>query len=368
MSRVRSLRRIGKKAPRRWRWTLATLLLVSACGGGGGNGTTTLEGNDAVEGAVGVGLSTGVALSTLFLDVDLSIEDAMNDSAAGLARHGSGGGAGSVEAVCDLGGGQSSDCSVDERSGKSTIDIQFSDCRSAIDSGGERSRDGHLRLIALDPLVCITGTLRDDVPFSLVLDGFHSRIEDEEGQQIAAITADLTEDITIAADGCLTSDGTRSASGSLDIEIADEGIDLSLEVTDLHFEVASGGSPCEQRIVANGLMEVDDRTNGLRFSQVLDDTEITLAGDVDNALVSLDGDIDNDCLGALHFSTTEPLAVTTADGCPTAGSFVVAVAEEALGSVDFREDGVDFDFADDGSTDLIVASCRDASLAQCTAR
>jgi hypothetical protein len=359
---------MGQKAPRSWLWTLAILLLASACGGGGGNGATTLEGNEALEGAVGVGLSTGAALSTLFLDVDLGIEEAMNDSAASLASHGSGGGAGSVETACDLGGSQSSDCSVDERSGKSTIDIQFSDCRSATAPGGQRRRDGHLRLIVLDPLVCITGTLRDDIPFSLVLDGFHSRIDDEEGRQIAAIDADLTEDITVAADGCLTSDGTRSATGSLDVEIAAEGIHLSMEVTDLHFEIASSGTPCEQRIVANGLMEVDDRTNGLRFSQVLDDTEITLSGDVDDALVRLDGDIDNDCLGSLRFSTTAPLALTAADGCPRAGSFSVAVADEALGSVDFRDGGVDFDFADDGSTDLSVASCRDAALAQCTAR
>ena len=71
---------------------------------------------------------------------------------------------------------------------------------------------------------------------------------------------------------------------------------------------------------------------------------------------------------AVAWISTTALAVTAADGCPRAGSFIVAVADEALGSVDFRDGGVDFDFAGDGSTDLSVASCRDAALAQCTAR
>jgi hypothetical protein len=323
-----------------------------------------LKENEAVEGAVGVGLSTGVALSTLFLDVELSIEEAMADSAARLARTGSGGGAGVVERDCDLGGSQSTACEVDER-GRTTIDIDYSDCLSALDSGGRSERDGRLRLTALDPLLCINGTLSDDIPFSLELDGFHSRVDDAEGQQVVAFTANLTEDITLAAGGCLTSDGTRSATGSVDVEITDHGVDLSLEATDLHFEIASNGSPCRQTIVANGSMAVDDRASGLRFSQVLDETEITLAGDADNALVSIDGDIDNDCLGELHFSTTAPLAIGGTDGCPTAGSFVVAVAEEGESSVDFREDGVDFDFDNDGATDESVTSCRDASLAQC---
>jgi hypothetical protein len=349
---------------------LATLLFLGGCGGGsdGGGGTVMLEGSEAVEGSVGVGLSTGVSLSALFLEVELSIDEAMTGSAGNLARADSGGGAGVQEVPCELGGSRSTACEVDARNGKSTIDLEFSDCRSAVDSTRRRNRDGHVRLVVLDPIVCIRGSLLEDIPFSLEFDGFRSRITDESGGQLAAFTANLTEHVTLASGGCLTSNGNRSANGSLDVEIADLGIDLSLEVTDLRFDVGSAGSPCEQTIVASGSMKVDDRANRLRFSQLLDETEITVAVDGTDTLVRIDGEIDNDCLGSVDLSTIAPVRLTAANGCPVAGSFLVALSGGAASGVDFRSGGVDLDFGDDGSTDKSVASCRDASLAQCVAR
>jgi hypothetical protein len=339
---------------------MAALLALSGCGDGGdGSRTVTLEGNAAVEASVGVGLSTGNALATLFLDVELSVEEVL---AVEVERVTAGGGAGSVELDCDAGGSQSTDCEVGE-DGTTTLDLDFDDCRSNLGFGHERRRDGHIRLVALDPLLCVTARLGNGVPFSLEFDGFRSTIVDGDGERVAALTANLTEEVLLEAGGCLTSNGSRSATGSLDVEIGNL-VDFSLETTDLHFDVESDGSPCKQTVLASGSMTVEDRVNRLRFSQVLDETEITLGMDGDDILVAIDGEVGNDCLGNVHLTTTEPVRL---GGCPAAGSYTIVLSDGAASTVDFDGGGVDFDFGDDGTVDKSVSSCRDASLAQCVA-
>jgi hypothetical protein len=323
-----------------------------------------LQGAEAVEGSVGVGLSTGVTLSALFLEVELSLGDVMNDSSSHGRAAAAGGGSGTVATGCDLGGGRSSTCTVDAR-GETTIELEFSDCASSLESGRRRNRDGRVQLRVLDPAVCLSGVLRERIPFRIEFDGFRSTISDA-GRTVARFAADLTENVILSGDGCLASDGTRDVAGSLTLEDADAGVDFSLQTTGLRLAVESASSPCRQTILADGAMDVDDRANALRFSQRLDAVTVTLMQEDGATLVGLDGAVDNDCLGEVRFATPAPILLSALGECPLGGSFAVGAENGADGLLRFLADGgLTIDLGPDGIADKSVPTCRDDSLAQC---
>jgi hypothetical protein len=338
---------------------LLALTLASSCGGGGGgSGSEPLAGNEAIEASLGNVVSTGEALQALLLDVELSVAAVMVESAGG-----EGAGSGEAPSPCSMGGTVQVSCQVDVR-GRTKADLRFSDCRSLNDFGQTRMQNGAVSVDVLDPTVCVTGVLREDIPFNLRFDGFRSEVSDGD-HTLGVLTADLTEGVVLHGGGCLAQNGRRDVDGALGLQLAAGGVDFSATASGLTLDVTSQGAPCTQRVTADGGLDIDDHAAGSKSSQTLNGVEIELREDAGDVLLSFGGDVQSDCLGTAHFETTAPARLPQGVGCPVDGGFLVTLADATIGSVGFVGGGVEIDFGADDSVDETVDDCRSPSLAVC---
>lgn len=343
---------------------LATGMMVGCGGGGGGGGgDTQLGGEQAVEASVGVAVSTLRSLPQFFLVPALELEPLTNGSLRTRQRITNGATGGPSEFTCAGGGSKEIRCVVDER-GETSLDISYRGCRE--DTGNTNTRNGSLSIEALDPDLCRTGILRDDLPFSFELSRFSSVVTDDGGAEIARFTASLRESVVPEPGGCFTLDGTRTVAGTFDIEVPNSGLDLSLTARELALEISSTGSPCEQRIAVDGGLEVDDRARGERYSQTFDEALFAVSQPGGLTLLSVSGEVSNSCIGVVDFISEAPLRIEPLGECPTGGTLTLEFADGNAGAIRFTSGGgVEIDFGNDGVAERSVTSCLDASLSRC---
>jgi hypothetical protein len=142
-----------------------------------------------------------------------------------------------------------------------------------------------------------------------------------------------------------------------------DGVDARIDLTELELNQESTGVPCARVLAADGAMDVDDRANGIRFSQTLSSVTIRFREEPPDTLVEINGDIANGCLGNLTLGTVEPLRLRNAVDCPTGGTLRVTAAGRTS-EIRYGPQGeLSIDYNGDGRVDSIETTCELA--AQC---
>lgn len=340
----RSMRRAGMRA------SLLALMCLGGCGGGGGSDEepappVMLEGDDAVA------ASLRVVQSTMALLIGMRTEDAPFSSAGSSCS------SGSINASCNI------------QNGQSVIDSAFAQCRLALTNGNALTADGGLRIQTSDPNACVTGRIPDTATVELEFRGFRQTLTSASGGELGRARTDGSDRIVPTGVGCAgrnvmeqidaTSDSTVNV--RLPGKLAADGIDAEVRAQGLQMDQTSAGTPCERTMVVDGDMEVDDRANGIRYSQTLSGVTIRYTEADDAALIEIDGDIDNACVGAVTVTTVEPIRMRNATDCPTGG--ILHVTRE--GRTSEMRFGPGTSFSIDFGNRLVVGSdCR--SIAQCS--
>lgn len=396
-----------------WAGVLAAICITAAACGGGGGGDggpgpgpepSLCEGPGCVESAAGAAVSTVVSLTSTRVGVPGTATDAeaaasaLADSQApspraasrtsagrrtleivrhaGMAALGrsraaaltaSGSEAAQECADCENGGHVCADCR--DRNDSSTVNLNFSDC-TIIDenTGNILVADGGLSITFAEGDLCTSGEVPAGTAFTTRFDGLSVVVREPSGALIGRVTADFTASTDPLGEGCAGENVAESLDGSLDVQSIPERVDVSLRFRSLNLVETSSGDPCTEVIAADGGLDVSDRANGRQFAATFRDFRVGLteSGDGDSLIATLDGGVSSSCFGEIELDTLEPVEIGADDVCPSAGSLALNRPDGTRSLIRFTAAGsVEFDYDGNGTVDRAVASCVDASVAQC---
>lgn len=332
---------------------VVAMLWVGGCAGGGGadgGSAAMLEGDAAVDAAIGVMQSTVSVLAGLRSE-SLSVSSGASSCSGG-----------SVRARCD----------VENR--QSVVRGSFDHCRLPLPGGDVATVNGGLTIRVGDQGTCVTGMVPDTASLELQYDNFMQSIVDSSGNELSNSRANGADRIDPQDLGCDGRNVAERISATIDAvshgrrpgKLLADGVDAHLDLRDLQLDQESAGSPCARMVLASGEMDVDDRANGRRFSQTLEGVSMSFVEADDAALVQINGRLVNGCIGDVTLVTVEPIRMNNAVDCPTGGTLRVISAGRAS-EIRFLPGGdVSIDYDGDGQVDLAGASCRDTMLSECT--
>lgn len=342
----RSIQRAGTMT------SLSAILWLSGCGGGGSGGDPAppqmLEGDDAVEATV------RVVQSTIALLVALRTEESTFRSVGGTCS------GGSATASCDV------------RNAESVVNASFDQCLVPLNDGSVLTADGRLRLATTDRSTCVSGRIDSSARLDVEYRDFVQVLTSAGGTELSRAHADGTDRITPTGVGCGGRNLIDEINATIDMTVAArlparllaDGIDAEIVTQGLSLNQTSAGTPCERSMVVDGDLEVDDRANGIRYSQTLNGVTLSYIEANDTAQVEINGNLDNDCVGFLSLTTIEPLHLRNATDCPTGGILSIAT-QSRTSEVRFDAQGaVSIDYNSDGQFELVASNCD--LPAQCT--
>ena len=329
--------------------TIGALLWLTGCGGGGDGETAPmmLEGDEAVQAV------TSVVRSTVATLIGLRSESAPSTG----------------DAASCIGGSVNGSCEVENR--QSILRASFDHCRIPFGDGRVLTGDGGLRIQVNDQSTCVSGRVAAAAMAEIEFDDFSQILTDANGNELSRSRTDGTDRIMPSGAGCAGRnvmelfDGTIDAvtSNRLPGRLVAEGFDARIEMQVLQLDQSSSGTPCARVLTANGSMDVEDRANGLRFSQTLSAVTIRFLEQDEATLVEIDGDLVSGCLGSVTLATVAPIHLRNATDCPTAGTLRVTIADR-ISEIRYGAAGaLSIDYTADGQFESVASDCR--PIAEC---
>jgi hypothetical protein len=319
--------------------------------------------------------STRVATDPIFRFFDLQASLGNAASVARRSRAGTGAGVpGCQQLDCSLFGTQEVCCSDTQFS------QSFDNCTFDDDLGRVVSLDGLFVLISDTADVC-TGAIPVGASFTASLNNFTHDVTFPD-HSFSRTFQELGETFEITPGGCTVSqpdpfgfgirgDGHRVIDGELQQFQGDGFGNILVDVASaVHsFDIVVGSTQaadgCAVDAVLNGSLTSGDFRVGRRFTTDFTDFHVVQLPQTGALLLGLNGTVGTDCLGNVTLSTSEPLRLTSADTCFTAGRLEAHLGD-GTAAVTYTESGaLDLDFGADGSVDQHFATCTDVPTDQC---